>query len=245
MQNWSSESDQRLPLYQRLADEMRREVTAGRWRPGERAPSENELAGTYWVAPGTARRALRELVDEGLLESIRGKGAFVRRPNFDRSLQRFFRFRPANDGRVIPDGKILRREREPAPSYIASQLRIREGEGAVSISRLRLIDDEPVLHEEIWVAEKAMPDLVEIPAEEIGPLLYAIYETKYGQLVTRANEELTAESASAETARHLKVPLGATVIVIDRLALGYDGQPIEWRRSRGRADQYHYQTEVR
>ncbi|MEM7239225.1 MAG: hypothetical protein AAF501_15575 [Pseudomonadota bacterium] len=40
------------------------------------------------------------------------------------------------------------------------------------------------------------------------------------------------------------MPLTAPVIVIDRCARGYDGRPIEWRRSLGRAEQFHYQTEI-
>ena len=87
--------DERLPRYQRLADALRLEVVERRWKAGDQIPSENVIAEEYCVAPGTARQALALLVDEGLLERHHGRGTFVRRPDFDQSLFRFFRFQGA------------------------------------------------------------------------------------------------------------------------------------------------------
>lgn len=61
----------------------------------------------------------------------------------------------------------------------------------------------------------------------------------------RADEQLTVEVADASTARLLRMKKGSPVIVIERIARGYDNSPIEWRRSRGRADLFTYQTEIR
>ena len=93
--------DARLPRYQRLAETLRDEVVSRRWRAGEQIPSENVIAEHYGVAPGTARQALAQLVDEGLLERQHGRGTFVRRPSFDQSLFRFFRFSNEAGERVV------------------------------------------------------------------------------------------------------------------------------------------------
>ncbi|MEU9371244.1 GntR family transcriptional regulator [Streptomyces avermitilis] len=63
-----------------IADDLRRQITTGRIRPGERLPSESGLAGRYKVSTVTLRRALAVLQGEGLVEKIHGKGNFVRRP---------------------------------------------------------------------------------------------------------------------------------------------------------------------
>lgn len=237
--------DDRLPLYQRLAETLRREVAAGTHRPGDRMPSENALAEEYGMATGTVRQALAALVDEGLLERFHGRGTFVRRPNFDRSLFRFFRFRGQSGESVIPDSRIMRRVLGPAPSHVARALGIREGAKAISMSRMRLLDDMPVLAEEIWLPYRPFAAFLALPESEIGPLLYPVYDSVCGKLVARAEETLTAESARRDTARLLRIDTGAPVIVIDRLAKGFDDTPLEWRRSRGRADQFHYHTEIR
>lgn len=237
--------DDRLPRYQRLADELRREVAQGERRPGDRIPSENLLAEEYKIAPGTVRQALAKLVSEGILERFHGRGTFVRRPSFDRSLFRFFRFRGGAGELVVPESRILRRTVEAAPSHVARRLEIAEGTPAIVMSRLRLIDSEPVLAEEVWLPLDRFQPFMDIPTGEIGPLLYPIYDAACGQLVARAEEELTAEAAKRETARLLGIAPGAPLIVIERLARGYDDAPLEWRRSRGPADHFHYHTEIR
>lgn len=237
--------DERMPRYQRLAEMLLQEIAAGRLKPGDRLASERDLALAYGVAPGTVRQAITKLVDDGLLERLHGRGTFVRRPNFDRSFFRFFRFRDAADQRAVPEGRILRREVEPAPSHVVRKLSMAEGSLAISMSRLRLIDDMPVLAEEIWLPREPFLPFLDIPVHEVGPLLYPVYDNVCGQLVARAEEALTAEAANPEMARLLRIEEGAPIITIERVARGYDDTPIEWRRSRGRADQFHYRIDIR
>ncbi|MGX5209917.1 GntR family transcriptional regulator [Streptomyces violaceus] len=63
-----------------IAEDLRRQITTGRFRPGERLPSEAGLADCYKVSTVTLRRALAALQGEGLVEKIHGRGNFVRRP---------------------------------------------------------------------------------------------------------------------------------------------------------------------
>ena len=75
--------DERLPLYQRLRDEMVGKISAGEWRPDQPIPTETELTKIYGVAIGTVRKAVDIVVAEGLLERSQGRGTFIRRPSFD------------------------------------------------------------------------------------------------------------------------------------------------------------------
>ncbi|MBE1597385.1 GntR family transcriptional regulator [Streptomyces stelliscabiei] len=61
-----------------IADDLRRQITAGRIKPGARLPPESGLAGQYKVSTATLRSALAVLQGEGLVEKIHGKGNFVR-----------------------------------------------------------------------------------------------------------------------------------------------------------------------
>lgn len=62
-----------------IADDLRNQITTGRLKPGERLPSETQLAAQYEVSAATLRSALAMLQGEGLVEKIHGKGNFVRR----------------------------------------------------------------------------------------------------------------------------------------------------------------------
>ncbi|SHL62263.1 GntR family transcriptional regulator [Streptomyces yunnanensis] len=68
------------PPYRAVADELRRQIRAGRFKPGERVPSSRQLEKDYVIANMTARSALRVLADEGLIYNVTGRGNFVSDP---------------------------------------------------------------------------------------------------------------------------------------------------------------------
>ncbi len=237
--------DERLPRYQRVADQLRQEIADGIRRPGDRMPSENVLADQYSLAPGTIRQAVTQLVSEGVLERFQGKGTFVRRPSFDQSLFRFFRFLGRPGERVVPEGRILRRAVEPAPQTVAARLEMEQDASAICIGRLRLLSGQPVLLEEIWLSFEDFAPIMQITDQQLGPLLYPIYDELCSRTVANAEEELTVDTADDKTAEILGIAPGDPVVVIERLAKGFDGAPLEWRRSVGRADEFRYQIEIR
>ena len=73
MQTW----DQRLPIYQQLADLLAAQLLDGEPTEGAAMPSVRALASRYLLNPLTVNRALQALGDEGLLENRRGLGLYV------------------------------------------------------------------------------------------------------------------------------------------------------------------------
>lgn len=69
-----------LTLPDRLAQDLRRRLSAGEWTPGQAIPAETALAGTYAVSRNTIREAISRLVTEGLLRIQRGVGTIVSPP---------------------------------------------------------------------------------------------------------------------------------------------------------------------
>ncbi|MEX3933735.1 GntR family transcriptional regulator [Paraburkholderia phymatum] len=238
-------ADDRLPRYQRLRDEMVALIAARHWKPGEAIPTEQALAKSYDVAVGTVRKAVDLLVAEGLLERFQGRGTFVRRASFDSSLFRFFRFQTRQGERRIPESRILRREVVDAPSAVAATLQISSSARVIQMSRLRLIDDVPMLAEEIWLPYVRFAAFAQMDLNEVGDLLYPVYEAQCNQVVASATETLTVEAIDPLHARLLRIEPGTPAVVIERLAYGYDRQPLEWRRSRGPASEFIYQAEIR
>jgi len=238
-------ADLRLPRYQQLRDDLAAQIAQQHWRPGDAIPTEAELAKTYNVAVGTVRKAVDVLVAEGLLERFQGRGTFVRRASFASSLFRFFRFQSETGERRIPESRILKRDVLDAPSAPAAGLQIETGTPVIRLTRLRLLDGAPLLAEEIWLPHDRFADLATLDLSAFGDLLYPLYEAHCGQIIASAEETLTAEAVNATYARLLRIQTGDPVMVIERIARGYDRVPLEWRRSRGAAAHFRYHVDIR
>ncbi|MES2349746.1 MAG: GntR family transcriptional regulator [Pseudomonadota bacterium] len=115
----------------------------------------------------------------------------------------------------------------------------------IHLQRLRLVDDKPVLREEIWLPQVQFPALMKIAPADFPDLLYPFYEALCSTVIASAEETLAVDSTSSQDARLLGMQTGKPVVVIERLALGYDRGPLEWRRSRGPAEGFRYQIEIR
>jgi len=65
------------PVYRQVAAVIRGRIESGEIPPGRAVPSESQLMGEFGIARETARKAVRVLRDEGLVEIVQGRGAFV------------------------------------------------------------------------------------------------------------------------------------------------------------------------
>lgn len=236
--------DERLPLYQRLREEMLAKIAAGEWSPGAPIPTEAELTRHYGVAIGTVRKAVDTLVSEGLLLRSQGRGTYVRRPNFDASLARFFRQVNASGTREIPSSRILSKSLQQPSQPVASALQLGEGEEVVHMERLRMVEGRTLFHEEIWLPATRFAALMELDSERFGELLYPLYEKQCGQCIASARETLTVGAADSSMAGHLSIAQGAPMVTIERTALGYDRSPLEYRLSRAAAEGFRYQIDI-
>lgn len=236
--------DERLPLYQRLREEMLARIASGEWTPGAPIPTEAELTRHYGVAIGTVRKAVDTLVNEGLLLRSQGRGTFVRRPNFDASLARFFRQVNASGGREIPTSRILSRTLQTPTQTVTTALELPDGEQVIHMQRLRMVEGRTLFHEDIWLPAARFGALLEIDVERFGELLYPFYEKQCGQCIASAKETLTVGAADSAMASTLSIEEGAPVVTIERTALGYDRSPLEYRLSRAAAEGFRYQIDI-
>ena len=237
-------SDARLPLYQRLRNDLAERISRNEWRVGQSIPPEGQLAQDWGVAIGTVRKAVDLLAADGVLERLQGRGTFVRSPRFDASMFRFFRFQTVDGARSVPVSRILLRRVEQASPGIVRALQLQDGAEVIYLSRLRLIQGAPVLYEDIWLPKQKFLPLIHLGVGSFGDLLYPLYETCCSAVVARARETLTVETSDAAIATHLQLSPGTPLIKIERLAMDVAHNPLEWRCSRGPADKFRYHAEI-
>lgn len=245
MQVFSGKPDDRLPRYQQLRDDLVRRIAAGEWAPEQAISTEAELGQFYGVSTGTLRKAIDLLVADGVLTRAHGKGTFVRRPRLDSSLFRFFRFKSVDGKPVRPTAKVLDREVVKPNKTIRSALQLAPNEKAIHLTRVRLIDGQSVLSEEIWLPRARFEALTTLPLDDFEDLLYPLYERTCRQIVASATEILNVEQATEGDVALLNVATGSPIILVRRVAADFSGMPIEWRATRGAAAEFQYQVDIR
>lgn len=234
-----------LPAYIRLRNAFTRAVEDGTWQPDQAIPSEAELAAQYAVAVGTVRKAIDGLVADRILQRFQGRGTFVRRPEFNSSLLRFFRLVGPDGAPATPKSVILAREVLPASARVAEALKLRAGAKIIRLHRLRLVDEAPILHEEISIPLTRFRPLAKMPVAEMGDLLYPLYESICGQIVANAQETLTIDVADVRDAELLATGMNAPIVVIERIASDHQRTPLECRTTRGKASGFAYKVDIR
>ncbi|HEY1751688.1 MAG TPA: GntR family transcriptional regulator [Caulobacteraceae bacterium] len=226
------------PLYRQVYDIIVRKVAQGQWRPGESLPSEQALAAELGVSQGTMRKVLDALTAEKLLERRQGKGTFIAETTQERALFRFFRMAKPGGERLTPapGGETVKVRASRAAEQ--ARLDLSRGDRVVEIARTRLIGVRPAIRERIVLPSALFPGI-----EKRGSLpntLYSLYQTEYGINIVSAREELRAIAATAEDEAVLHAPVGAPLLMIDRLAVSLQDLKVEWRVSRVRTEDFVY-----
>jgi GntR family transcriptional regulator len=226
-----------MPLYAQTRDDLLGRIRAGEWSHDDPLPSEAELARHYGISVGTMRRVLGSLTADGVIERRQGSGTFVRRAAFRQSLARFFRA-----GDRMPASRILVRERIAPPTEVATALG--SSNDVLHLLRLRTLDDDPYLIEDIWLPLPEFSPVQSVGIDELGDLLYPTYERLTGLVVASATEDLSVVIAESVHAQLLACPVGAPLVRVERIARSVTGQILEHRVSRGVASRFHYRVEI-
>ena len=140
-----------VPLYAQIVEQLRRDIESGLFNETGRLPTEGELSDQYHVSRITIRRAVDELVGQGMVEKKQGKGTFICAPKITRRLDSepisFTEMCQANG--LVARAKILEAGiTTPDSASIREMLDLKEGEPAVRIRRLRYAGDQPLVLED-------------------------------------------------------------------------------------------------
>jgi GntR family transcriptional regulator len=230
------------PLYLQLKRWIEDAITRGAIKAGDALPSERDLAVKVDVSRVTVRKAVQQLVRDGVLVQRHGSGTFVAQPprRVEQSLSQLTSFTEdmARRGMQVRSIFLDRGLYTPSPEETVV-LGLSSGDRVARIARLRHSNDIPMAIERASLSARVLPD-----PEAVGSSLYAHLE-KTGNRPVRALQRIRAASLGEEDAALLEVPAGAPGLSIERTSYLSSGKVIEFTRSIYRGDAYDFVAELR
>jgi GntR family transcriptional regulator len=225
-----------IPVYVRIRETLRGEITNGMLKRGERLPPEHELATKFSVSRMTIRESLEDLVDEGLLYRRHGVGTFVAFPHLQRDHTRLTSFfDKAKEEGVEVRAELLSLEVMQARAVVARALDLPPGSRVIRIKTLRYANNVPITIHEAYVPHKLFANIVNENLEHQH--LWSLIE-KCGYNVKRAVQRLEARDADKELAGLMKIKEGSPILFKERTVYAADGTPVEFTYCYNRGDAY-------
>jgi GntR family transcriptional regulator len=221
----------------RLFNELRQLIELGEFKPGEPLPSVSELQEMFNASEDEVRRAISELIYEGILERVRPEPSDrVRVPDYKlwgtltgiHSITREARKRG-----MEPGVQILSFETLPAWPSVAERLELDPDEDIVVMERLRTADGEPVAIETSYYPARYYPGITKemFEAGGAGQSSFKIMEEKFGLKSKKAVDELTVVALEKREAELLGLEEGTPVLLRFRTTYSDKGIPIKASRA--------------
>lgn len=235
----SVSANQQTPLHAKISEQLREQVLLGEFAPGDQLPSEHQLMELFGVSRITVRRAIANLVSQGLVEAQQGKGVFVKE-------QRKVFYRLSNP-MVFLEEDMARQgvsygienlvlEQMTAPSEVCQALQLEPTAADVYFQKkLFLLDGAPVAIDITYTIAEVVPLGNELASRMTFPLL-----EQWGVPIERIETTLECTHADPTTAHYLNISLGSPILVYRYVAYTANNRPVVCGESLSRGDRLCY-----
>ena len=238
-ENWSRAHGG--PLYAQFSQHIESVIRSGQLEAGTPLPSERELAKISKLSRVTIRKAVQQLVRDGLVIQKQGSGTSVASQAgwVQQSLSRLTSFSEDMQRRGLKaESRWLERGIFPPSPEETMALGLTADADVARVSRLRIADGQPLAIERASLSSQILPD-----PQNIDGSLYA-HLAKNDSKPSRAIQRISANTLGGEDALLLNIPDGSTGLRIQRISYLSSGQIIEFTRSVYRGDAYDFVAEL-
>ena len=229
-----------VPLYFQVARQIEAAITRGDLRPGQRLDNEIDLAERYGLSRPTMRKAIEQLVAQGLLVRKRGVGTQVVQSQVQRPVELSSLYDDLAKTGQNPSTQVISCGTVPTDETVAAALGLPQDTPVVAIERLRSARGEPLALLANWVPV----DLGDMTTELLTT--YGLYDLlrRYNVNLRIANQRIGATTADTAQARLLHVRRGSALVTMERTSYDDTGRAVELGRHVYRADGYAFEITV-
>ena len=217
-----------VPLHTQAANFMREKIYNREWGVDEQIPTEYALMDILGMSRGTVKRAIKSLVDEGLLVQIRGRGTFVTRPNITHpSGNCLLSFAESLHSQGIEfETQVLEHKVISADEFLSGKLLVPVNAPILYLRRVRTVEGEPIMYIENRVSLLVAPGLDRVDFEK--NTLFASAEKCAGKRIGYSQARYAAKIAGEKRGAILQVGEEAPVLHLEQQIFLSDNVPLEW-----------------
>lgn len=232
------------PLYSRIQEHIAELILSGKLAPATKIQSEREYSEDLGVSRMTVRRALTELVNEGLLERRHGSGTYVAKPKMTYESAELVNTIEAMQRRNIATAsQLLEFSEIVASRRLADLLKIEIGNPIYRVDILRFANRVPVILERVFFPCARFPDLEEWDLEKssIYDLLTSVYKVRLGHI----SQTVEAVAAADTVAQQLRIEENSPLLMLSRIIYERDvEEPVVFSQDFLRSDYARIHSDV-
>lgn len=233
------------PYYQQVRDDIREKIQNGYYAPGSYLPCEQKLEEKYRVSRTTIRSAVAELVQDGFLYIVRGKGTKVAYSKLTDNNPELLSFTDILKSHGYQSQMIERTmEVITANKMLAKKMGLEEGESVIYIYRVRGVDNEPISVNRSYLPAKLF-DGQKTDLLIAGDSMYENLQKYFRITITEIREEIWAISAGNDYSKVMDVDKGAPLLAFERESFDKEGYLIEYSEVVYRSDRYKHAVVMR
>ncbi|MEU6264978.1 GntR family transcriptional regulator [Saccharopolyspora shandongensis] len=241
-------TDGRESAYLRLARELRAAILQHDYPEGKRLPTEAELAEAHRVSRQTVRRAFQDLVAEGMVYRIPGRGTFAA-PREEQYLRQFGSIDDLMGLSIDTTMELITPLRQQVDLDAAGRLRL-QSDRVHALEFRRLHDDVPFCLTTVFLPPavgklvESVPELTEVGARS-GVTIIGLLDDRLADPIAEAEQSITVGMATPEIAEHLGCEPQRPLLRIDRMYQSTTGEPVELAVSYFLPEHYSYRVRLR
>ncbi|MGB0670723.1 MAG: phosphonate metabolism transcriptional regulator PhnF [Rhodospirillales bacterium] len=214
-------------IWKQIEDILVEEIRQGVYKPGDKLPTEHELAARFGVNRHTVRNTIASMADQQLTRVEQGRGMFVQEPVLDYPLGERTRFSQIVSGHHrLPDKTLLNSEQLEAGGAIAEQLRIKAGTRVIRLESVSEADGRPLAHAIHFLPARRFDGIEALFAERKS--LTACFMAFGIDDYKRATTRIIAQMPTGRQAQLLKQPKTRPVLVTESVDVDSDAKPIQY-----------------
>ena len=231
-------------LYLQIRRVVFQAIRDGELLPGERIESVASLSEGIGVSSMTVRQALQELIHEGWLCTVPGKGTFVvDQKSLEQDVQKFLGLKEAikSSGKILGTKVVSINIIKPNPKIVKS-LDLKPAEHVYEIIRVRYADQTPLSIDRTYLSVNKFPGLEKSINDSAS--LYEILAGVYEVQPKLIQQYIDADESDALAEKFLNVPRGKPVLISERVAYTTAEEPVEITVRMTRAGMVRYKTRI-